>query len=196
MKNRLICVLLVTMVGATAGCAKTSATENQALAVAQPLEPGARLAAVATPPRVDTALLASLPAQAQATIAVSKLPVLVAAVPLDGFTVLTDTHYVATAGHRMRTLQDGQVSDATVSLHSTNVVHDIEGLAAAKPTHTVHGLGAQFTINEGVATVTWEEFGMAFALDVECSQHEDARCHDAAFVVAEADALRLVGGAK
>ncbi len=83
----------------------------------------------------------------------------------------------------------------TVSLSSSVVVHQHAEVRPAAPTSSVRdGKPAWVLQNEGIWSVAWEEFGVWYVVELECSRPgEDARCKDDAAVRSVVESLRFVG---
>ena len=74
--------------------------------------------------------------------------------------------------------------------------HRYPGMERIQPTHTVRqGKPAWVLPNEGIWSVSWEEMGVSYSLDVECERpKDDVRCQSADRAVAIVESLVLVGG--
>ena len=82
----------------------------------------------------------------------------------------------------------------TISLHATRVEHAYEDIAPAKGPHKVRDQPAFITQNEEIWSASWKEYGVHYALEVECDDPSEARCADDAKLRALAKTLRYVGG--
>lgn len=139
---------------------------------------------------VRDARLRALPASAQEVVSRSRLPLLV---PRDPQLLSTA---VVTAGPRWIALSAAG-EGFTVALHGTNQApfEIAEETPPASPNDTVRGAPAVVSENDGIRTATWDEAGMAWALDVECHDVEqDARCADDTYLRSLAEQLELIGG--
>lgn len=128
-----------------------------------------------------------LPAAAQLKVEAARLPVL-----LPSTDALTDDAFV--------TLGDGWYSAA---LRGDGVHLELRGHAR---THLRSDLaGAQVAAGAGsgaprvskthaIFTLTFERFGVAYALDLECASHTDPRCADPGFLLAVYEGLVVAGG--
>ncbi|MCC7539060.1 MAG: hypothetical protein IT379_22740, partial [Deltaproteobacteria bacterium] len=93
---------------------------------------------------------------------------------------------IATSGPRWSALsvRDGEL---TLSLHGTDATHhvlDPHETRRAQPRHTVRGVPARVTVNEGIRSVAWSERGVHWALEVECFHNAtDTRCTEEAFIL-------------
>lgn len=83
----------------------------------------------------------------------------------------------------------------TVSLSSSVVVHHHADVRAAAPTSSVRGGKPAWVLqNEGIWSAAWEEFGVWYVVEVECSRPgEDARCKDDTAVRGVVESLRFAG---
>jgi len=81
--------------------------------------------------------------------------------------------------------------DITLSLHATDIVHHAgDGVEVPEPEHEVRGQPALILVNEGIRSVTWQEDGASYVVEVECYQpFEDERCTESAFVLEVAQQL-------
>jgi hypothetical protein len=145
---------------------------------------------------VDQAVLRALPAETQAAIAKTPLPVLWPQTQLSDVTFVGERAFYSVSGHVDDTLASGERSRATIQVHAARELVTHAEFPAFQPNARVRGLGALFTINEDIATVTWLEHGVSYAVDVECSNAKDTRCQGDAFVRSVADSLSFVGGAR
>ncbi len=83
--------------------------------------------------------------------------------------------------------RDEQVA---IYLHGTTAfVEPPEDLGDTTPTVTVRGFAGYDTVNEGVRTITWEENGAAYSLDIECASPIDRRCASSDYLVELASQL-------
>lgn len=136
------------------------------------------------------ARLAALPASSQEVVSRSRLPLLV---PRDPALLSTA---IVTAGPRWIALS-ASGEGFTVALHGTNQApfEIAEETPPSAPNDTVRGAPAVVSQNDGIRTATWDEAGMAWALDVECYDVEqDAHCADDAYLRSLAEQLELIGG--
>lgn len=135
--------------------------------------------------------LAALPGEARRSIGASRLPILLPEDPalLASTIVTSGAHFVAWSAEG-----DG----LHISLHGTDYRWRVGTDAAPPPgTDQVRGRLAVVSENEGIQTATWDEDGLAWALDVECEQvYDDARCTEQSYVRALAETLQGFGGAR
>lgn len=124
---------------------------------------------------------------ARAEVDRAPVPVLVVNDPkqLASTVVTTGPHWYATS------VRDGGL---TVALHGTRLAHVHADIPPAQGRSAVRGQPAFVTENEGIVSASWVENGMAYALDVECFDRADARCHGESFVLGLAARLVFVGG--
>jgi len=117
----------------------------------------------------------------------SPLPALVVAETklLASTVVTTGPHWYSA------TSRDGGL---TTTLHGTRLAHQHAHIPPASGRSAVRGRPAFVTENEGIVSAAWVEGGVAYALDVECRDRDDARCHGEGFVVGLASRLVFVGG--
>lgn len=127
----------------------------------------------------------ALSPDAQRAIESSRLPILLPENPalLASVLVTTGPHFVAWAA---------QGDGVHVSLHGTDHRWRVgtEAPPAPEPDQ-VRGMRAVVSQNEGIQTATWDEGGVAWALDLECAQaYRDARCAEPSYVRALAETLQ------
>ena len=139
-------------------------------------------------------VLEKLPASERAKIDESFVPVLVPRTPSAEVHIVVEPGFYTYSGTMARTLPDGRVSRATVSVQGTRFAHEHEGFPQDVTTHAMRGSRGLFTINEGITTTTWVENGAGYSVDVECSISDDTRCRDEAFVLEVTQGLAFVGG--
>ncbi len=145
----------------------------------------------AAPPVVveESARVALLPPASQDTVRRARLPLLL---PRDPALLASA---IVTAGPRFSALS-AQGEGWSLSISGTDHRHELaEELPPPPPVDQVRGAPAIFTENDGIRTVSWDEAGMAWSVDVECFEAEtDPRCTGDDFVRALAESLELVGG--
>lgn len=143
---------------------------------------------------LDGALRAALPADARASLDAASVPVLLPARSslIDGAKLVVKPAFTA-AALRGR----GDDEGLTVSISGTKIVHRHAGIEAVSPRDRVRGgKPAWVLMNEQVWSVTWEEHGVSYVVDLECARpSEDARCASPDAVLAIVEELRLAGGA-
>lgn len=79
---------------------------------------------------------------------------------------------------------------AWVSIHASALAHAYPELTELPSTHAVRGGKGTALLNEGIWTVTFQDGGAAYALDLGCESHLDGRCADERAAIALADSLR------
>lgn len=136
----------------------------------------------------NDAVAKRLPEAAREELGRSPVPALVVDEPklLASAVITTGPHWYALSA------RDGGL---TVSLHGTRLAHQHREIPAAKGRDAVRGRPAFFTENEGVVSASWVEDGVAYALDLECHERDDARCRGTAHLAKIAEQLVFVGGA-
>ena len=72
----------------------------------------------------------------------------------------------------------------TRSIHATDAVHHAElNEEVPEAKLRVRGQPARTTVNEGIRSLSWEEAGVAYVIEVECeAPFEDARCTEADYI--------------
>jgi hypothetical protein len=101
-------------------------------------------------------------------------------------TVTRGEHFYAVS------LRRGEV---TLSIHATDVVHPAPPGANVPPPPPDHirGVPARILVNEGIRSITWDDAGVSYVLEVECYRpFEDQRCTEDAFIRATAESLVMV----
>lgn len=187
-----------------AGCSQsTSRTDDRAVTVAPSVGTvSVAVRPVVTWPATDTAderTLLSLADTAKserevrASIARSPVPVLAPKdLRLASPTLVVEGEYFALTGR-----YDG----ATISLQGTRAAHRYEGVDPATGNkEIIRGssaskiLRAFVSTNEGIRTASWIENGVAYSVDVECSDPREARCQSDEFLLAIIAQLTFIGG--
>lgn len=178
------------------GCAERDRGEKPGAGDVPQVSAGRLVKTNLTTPREakNLAVLEKLPMSERAKIDESFVPVLVPSGPANQVHVVVEPGFYAYSGAVPRTLPDGRVSLATVSVQGTRYAHHHEGFPKDVSTHPMRGTRGLFTINEGITTTTWIENGAGYSVDVECSIPDDTRCADEAFVLDLTASLTFVGG--
>lgn len=150
---------------------------------------------VAWPAReaVDQEAVSRLAAPIREALAASVVPVLA---PKDE-TLLSSLRPVVKPGFTSLSIRGaGQHQGLHITVGATSNVHRYPGMERITPTHTVRsGKPAWVLPNEGIWSVSWEEMGVAYSVDVECEHpQDDARCQSADRVVEIVESLVFVGG--
>ena len=83
---------------------------------------------------------------------------------------------------------------ATVALQGTRAAHRYEGVEPAAGNRELRATKGFVSVNEGIRTASWIENGAAYSVDVECSDHRDARCQSDDFLISVVTQLAYVGG--
>jgi hypothetical protein len=116
-------------------------------------------------------LFSALSPDAREEIRKARVPVLV---PADK--ALAAAAVVTTGEHWSAVSIRG--AELTIAIHGSDVSHEAPaGASFPKATERVRGVSALIGRNEGILSVSWEEGGIAYSLDVECFRpFEDPRC--------------------
>lgn len=138
----------------------------------------------------------ALPEETRAKITASTVPVLWPAETLEHTVLVSESAYYSVSGYRESVLPSGEKSRATITVQGTRIMHNPEPVSnlAAVYNAKVRGHDAFYTRNEEIATVTWIENGVSYAVDVECSNIEDAHCMGGTFVRRFGDQLTDLSG--
>lgn len=91
----------------------------------------------------------------------------------------------------------GRASGATISLQGTRAAHRYEGVEPVAGNRDLRASGKSrgfVSINEGIRTASWIEYGAAYSVDVECSDTRDERCQSDDFLLSVVTQLTYVGG--
>lgn len=114
------------------------------------------------------------------------------------FTVaLKDAAYASELEARRagRAIDPSAEGGLSVFVQGNRVAHHHPGIPAATGRHTLRGRPAWITQNESIWSATWEENGVTYVVEVECSRPDDRRCATEATLVDVAESLVFVGGA-
>lgn len=135
--------------------------------------------------QVDRAARARLTEEAARAVSGSVVPVLVPPASAHLAKVVTGENFTAVS-----------ISDAgaTIAIQASPLAFRYEGLPKIEGKETLRGIRGFVTQNEAIWTASWNEFGVAYSVDVECASAEDARCKDDAYLRALVEALAYVGG--
>lgn len=90
----------------------------------------------------------------------------------------------------------GRADGATISLQGTRAAHRYEGVEPIRGNRDLRGAKGFVSVNEGIRTASWIENGAAYSVDVECSDHRDARCQSDEFLVSIVTQLTYIGGSE
>jgi hypothetical protein len=128
-------------------------------------------------------------ASAELRSAVDRSPVPVLVPPdgdwLAGSVLIVKEHWYALSATR-----DG----LSLALRGTRFAHRHPDIAPQVGRHRVRGQPAFATSDRRIVSVSWQEYGAAYSLDLECAAPDDARCAAPAHVFQLADRLVFVGG--
>ena len=188
-------ILTVCGIVALAGCAQGTAADAPTPAAAQA---ALTEATVSWPPvsSEDRALRQALSREDRAAIERTPIPVLWPA----GTTGLRRTAFIgkdqfySLAATAAAPLPGGGTATATITLQGTRRLMQYEHMPRGVANRAYRNRPAYFTVNEGIASATWLEFGVSYSLDVECDTPVDARCMGDGYVKELVESLRLVGG--
>lgn len=80
-------------------------------------------------------------------------------------------------------------------VQGTRVAHRRPGVPSITGRDEVRGRPAWITQNESIWSATWEEGGVSYVTELECSVPTDARCQSADLLLELTESLAFVGGA-
>lgn len=142
---------------------------------------------------VDTTLLARVPADARALIERSTVPVM-----LPRTRGLAErARFVAKPTFFAASIAGSEEHEGLhLAISATKIVHRHRGIDPLKATATVRGGKPAWVLqNETIWSVSWEEHGVSYVVDLECARpSEDARCESDAAILAIVEELTFVGG--
>lgn len=110
---------------------------------------------------------------------VSSIPILSPSTPLENPVLVVEAQYYALSGTD---------HGATITIQGTRTAHRVEGVTA-NPRTPIRKTRGFVSVNEGIRTASWIEDGIAYTVDVECSDRTDDRCKDSRFVRGVAESL-------
>lgn len=144
----------------------------------------------------DKELAKGLLAEDRAAIARTPMPVLwPAAKNIVRSAYVAQDAYYSIAATSTADLPSGNKSVATINVQGTRKFVEHEDFPKnGFSNRTYRNKPAFFTVNEGIVSATWIEFGVSYTVDVECSTAEDARCGGDGYVQELVESLRFVGG--
>lgn len=88
-------------------------------------------------------------------------------------------------------------SEGSVVINATRAKLSIPDLPPpAEAAYLARSRPARVSLSEGVWVVSWEEFGVSYLLRMTCSPERPERCRDESHLLALADSLVYVGGAR
>lgn len=90
---------------------------------------------------------------------------------------------------------DGLAPGVSVLVQGNRTAHRHPHVAPAVGTDIVRGRPAWITQNESIWSATWQEHGVTYVVEIECSRPSDRRCADDALLREVVESLVLVGGA-
>ena len=144
----------------------------------------------------DRALEKSLLAEDRNAIAKTPMPVLwPSAKDVVRTAYVGQDAFYSIAATSMLELPSGNKSIATITVQGTRKLIDHEEMPKGGiGNRTYRNKSAFYTVNEGIVTATWIEFGVSYSVDIECSLAEDARCGGDGYLKDVVESLRFVGG--
>lgn len=136
---------------------------------------------------IDRSALAKLTPEAQTAVTRSPVGVLVPRDPalLAAGTVMAEKSWYAF---------HAQVNGVTIAIQGTNVAHAYPNVAPSDGNTAVRRGRGHVTVNEGIRTVSFDEDGVAYAVDVECASAGDSHCAGDGYVLELTNGLVKVGG--
>ena len=141
------------------------------------------------PQHIDEGARAALSAEAREAVDRSPVPVLVVnrAAFLAASKVIAEPNYYALSI---------QAEGVSVAVQASRIAYKYDHIPPQKGPARVRGIPAFTTENEKIRSATWEEYGIAYSIDVECAKLPDPRCENDRFVLELAESLVYVGGAR
>lgn len=136
---------------------------------------------------LDRSTFALLPAELQDRISVAPGPVLA---PSDPRWLDEPAFFV---GETWATLVTKH-ADVTLDLSLSTQATLVPGLRPEMPPGMIRGVPGTLTQNEGIWSVSWIEYGVAYALEIGCATPGRGICADDRGIIALAESLVLVGG--
>jgi hypothetical protein len=140
--------------------------------------------------KVDARAFAALGDAKRATELVARSPVPVLAptsVTLERPTFVVGAEYYALTG---------RVSGTTIAIQGTRAAHRYEGIGPIPGDRTLRGMRGFVSINEGIRTTSWMEGGVAYSVDIECADPNDARCASETFALDVVEHLGFAGAGR
>ena len=144
------------------------------------------------PAAIDSDAFTRLRSSEQQKIAGSPVPVLVPKTQglLENLEIVVRSQFAAASG-------DGTGAHAGIHVFvsATKLAHRYSSHKPLERTHTVRSLPGWVLQNEGIWSATWEENGVSYLVEVECSTPAaDARCANSDYLMKVTDDLVFVGG--
>ncbi len=142
---------------------------------------------------VDAAVVASLSEDARVRVARSTVPVMLPAdLDLTRAARVVDKPQFTTAAFSDRETGKG----VSVFVSATKVAHRYGHIRPAERASQVRGGKPAWVLeNESIWSVSWDEHGVSYVLEVECARpSEDPRCASPDFALSLVESLRFVGG--
>lgn len=144
------------------------------------------------PAAIESDALARLPASEQQKIGKAPVPVLVPKNQglIENLELVVRSHFVAASG-------DGTGAHAGVHVFvsATKLAHRYSSHRPIERTHSVRSLPGWVLQNEGIWSANWEENGVSYLLEVECTAPDtDKRCASSDYLLKLTNELAFVGG--
>ena len=132
----------------------------------------------------NSEVFSALSPDARAEVRKARVPVLV---PADKALVASA---VVTTGDHWSSVSI-RSAEHSIVIQGSDVVHDAPaGTVLPKATERVRGVSAFVARNEGILSVSWDEGGIVYSLDVECVRpFEDPRCTENAYALSLVESL-------
>jgi hypothetical protein len=144
------------------------------------------------PAAIDSAAFARLRASEQQKIDRAPVPVLVPKTEgvLENLEIVVREQFVAASGDGT-----GAHKGVHVFVSATKLAHRYSSHKPIERTHTVRSLPGWVLQNEGIWSANWEEHGVSYLVEVECSvPATDKRCANSDYLLKLTDELVFVGG--
>jgi len=144
------------------------------------------------PAAIDQDAFARLRPSEQQKIDRAPVPVLVPKTKgvLENMEIVVRDHFVAASGDGT-----GAHKGVHVFVSATKLAHRYSSHKPIARTHTVRSLPGWVLQNEGIWSANWEENGVSYLAEVECSEPgSDSRCANGDYLLKLCDELAFVGG--
>jgi hypothetical protein len=144
------------------------------------------------PAAIDSDAVGRMRVSEQQKIEKAPLPVLVPKVEglLENLELVVRDQFIAASGDGT-----GKHAGVHVFVSATKLAHRYSSHKPLERTHTVRSLPGWVLQNEGIWSANWEEHGVSYLVEVECSTAEaDKRCANSDYLLELTNALAFVGG--
>jgi hypothetical protein len=144
------------------------------------------------PAAIDSAAFARLRVSEQQKIDRAPVPVLVPNTQgvIENLEVVVRSQFVAASGDGT-----GAHAGVRVFVSATKLAHRYSSHKPIERTHTVRSLPGWVLQNEGIWSANWEEHGVSYLVEVECSvPATDQRCANSDYLLKLTNELAFVGG--